>query len=235
MQPTEYSGFLKVVYEWQTLVGAVLAGALALLAAFLAAWPVWRQLKALKVQSAVLSRDVLTTRLRALEARRNATREKIGSVTGAFMEIRQPYEEEGDAPDITPHWAFKTEHMADELKGFLAAHQDSSLDGVHIDAARKAVMLAVEELARCLYQIHAPYSLDLHAADLNLTDSQIENAEEGVEKDADNAKVELEAKRSTVSKSAGELDTAFASALLQLRSRISLIDDLVVREKPPRS
>lgn len=56
-------------YAWQTLI----TGLLALLAAYLAGRPVWRQLTSLQIQSALMERETLTTRVAAIESRRDIT------------------------------------------------------------------------------------------------------------------------------------------------------------------
>ena len=95
LQPVDYPAPLRLLYDWQTLAAAVLA----IIAALIAAWPVWKQIKLSKVQSAVMSRDALVTRLAIMESRRNSAREKIGSATAVVVGLREPNEDE-DKPLI---------------------------------------------------------------------------------------------------------------------------------------
>lgn len=199
MQPADYPPLIKLLYDWQALA----AGLLALGAAMVAALPVWRQIKLLKVQSAVMAREALLTRLSVIESRRNATSDRIGGTTALFVGLREPYEDE-DQPLHT-------------------AHQQSSLDGASIDDARKILMGDVEALAQCLYRIHAPDSNDLSGPDFNMTESEIQE----VEKDAARAVEELEPKIAALRKSAGALNATFADTLQELRKRIVRLDALV--------
>jgi hypothetical protein len=74
---SEYVGVWKLLFDWQTLI----TGGTAIVAASIAAWPVWRQLKRLNVQSAGMARDILARRISDIELRRNATRLATGKIT----------------------------------------------------------------------------------------------------------------------------------------------------------
>jgi hypothetical protein len=75
--------------------------AAALLAAFIAAWPVWQQIRSLRIQSAVMARDTLIMRIAAIELRQSTTRQNIDRITRDFMRTIHPYEYEA-VPDINP-------------------------------------------------------------------------------------------------------------------------------------
>ena len=97
---------LEILQEWQTL----LAGLLALIAAFAAIWPVRAQLKQMRVQSAIGARQVLADRAKELEIRKS--QQSIAAnklVTDALSFIRPG--ELDQVPDS--HWAHETESKVD--------------------------------------------------------------------------------------------------------------------------
>jgi hypothetical protein len=225
MAPSEYTGVWKLLYEWQTLT----TGVLALIAASLAAWPVWRQLRSLKVQSAVVARDTLVMRVAAIESRRDATRQKMRSITAEFMARLHPYDNGTEPPDINTLWAHEAEQIADGVVAILIAHQETSLDGELIDVKRKVAIQQAKTLSDCLSKIHTPDSADLEGPDWNLTKDEIA----AVTDEGERAERDLEDRISAVGKSADDLDAAFRAGLEQLRSRIRRIDALVIHDKRP--
>ena len=219
----DYTGAWKLLYDWQT-VGT---GLLALLAAYIAARPVWRQIRSLQIQSAVMVRDTLTMRVAAVESRRDTTLEKIEGITRGLRRGMYINEDE----DINPYWAHDAEQIVDAVVIALTAHQEASLDGELIDTKRRAVIQKAKELSVCLCEIHTPYSRDLDSQpELGLTKEQIAAAEAAADAAATRAEGDLQQRISAVRKSADELDAAFKASLDELRARIRQIDVLVVRD-----
>ena len=216
----DYAGAWKLLYDWQTLV----TGLLALLAAFIAARPVWQQIRSLRIQSAVMARDTLIMRIAAMESRQTTTRENIDRITRDFMRTIHPSEYEA-VPDINPQWAHAAEQVVDEVIGALTVLQETSLDGELIDTKRQTTIQQAKDLSACLFEIHAPYSGVLDDPELNLTKEQIA----APTADATRAEGNLEQRISAVQKSGAELDAAFKASLERLRDRIRQIDVLVVR------
>jgi hypothetical protein len=83
---TEYTGYWRIIYDWQTLIAGALAVFVAVVAAFVAAWPVWRQLSSLRLQSAIAVRDSLTSRVASAEARRASMLQPMMSITEVLSE-----------------------------------------------------------------------------------------------------------------------------------------------------
>lgn len=217
---TDYTGALKLLYDWQTLV----TGLLALLAAFIAARPAWRQIRSLQIQSAVMARDTLIMRVAALESQRDTTRTRITSITSDFVRRIYPYEWETE-PDINPEWASEAEQTVNQVVTALTALQETSLDGELIDTTRRATIQQAKELSTCLSEIYVPYSGVLDDSELNLTKEQIAAAEAA----ATGAEGNLEQRISAVKKGGDALDAAFQAGLERLRDRIRQIDALIVR------
>lgn len=96
-QACDVCGF---IYNYQTLI----AGGLALLAAFIASALVVEQVRVARLQSAVMTRDVLIDRLRSVGARRGLVGTSVRSITDDFNAAIYPDPEGGEA-DIHPEWA----------------------------------------------------------------------------------------------------------------------------------
>jgi hypothetical protein len=216
----DYTGALKLLYDWQTLV----TGLLALLAAIIAARPVWRQIRSLQIQSAVMARDTLLMRVAALEAQRDTTRTRITGITSDFVRRIYPYEWETE-PDINPGWAAEAEQIVNQVVTALTALQETSLDGELIDTKRRATIQQAKELSACLSEIYMPDSGILDDPELNLTEEQIAAATAA----ATRAEGNLEQRISAVKKGGDALDAAFQAGLERLRDRIRQIDALIVR------
>jgi hypothetical protein len=176
-----------------------------------------------------MARETLVTRVTAIESRREATRQKMRSITAEFMARLHPYDHGEEPPDINTEWAHAAEQIADGVVAVLIAHQETSLDGESIDAKRKAAIQQAKRLSDCLSKIHTPYSADLEGPDWNLTTDEIA----AVREDGARAEKNLQDYISIVGKSADDLDAAFRVGLDQLRSRIRRIDALVTRDKRP--
>jgi hypothetical protein len=215
----DYVGSWKILYDWQTLI----TGALAVLAAWVAARPVWEQLKTLQVQSEVMARDTLITRVATLELRRDATKTHLTSITSDCMRGLHGYDD--DRVDIHPEWAHDAEQIVDRVIGTLISQQEASLDGELIDLRRNVTIKLVKELSGCLSAIHTPESHDLHDPELNLTEGDIAAAVAA----ATAAEGNLESCIAAVAKSGDDLDAAYKVGLERLRDRIRRINSLVTR------
>jgi hypothetical protein len=210
------------LHDWQTLV----TGLLALLAAYIAARPVWRQIRSLQIQSAVTERETLTIRIDAIESRRDTTRKRIVSITSEFLRKIYPYE--GAELDINIEWAVQAVHLVDEVVAAFAVLQETSLDGELIDTKRRAAIQQAKQLSVCLSEVHTPYSGILDDPELNLVQEDIAAATTA----AARAEANLRQRISSVIKSGDELDAAFKTTLGRLRDRIRQIDeDIIVVRK----
>jgi hypothetical protein len=106
---------------WYALLreqGSFVAGILALLAAFIAALPMWRQLKA--------RREALVARLNALASRREVARQALAKITTDFRARIYPDGGDGE-PDINPYWAFDAEKMVGDVVATLTSQQKEAL------------------------------------------------------------------------------------------------------------
>lgn len=204
---SDYSGFLKWLYDWQPLI----TGIMALVAAYVAARPVRQQLS-----MALLDR--LEARVDALESRRRQLRELIGSITSTFLSQLDIYDD-GQQPDIiNPHWAFNAEQKVGEAIQRLKKSLETSRDGNLIDSERAATIQKCEALSECLWAIHAPSSADFGGPDGPKLDEQATYIEEG--KCAERS---LLGHIIDVSQAGGKLGEAFEAKIIQLRTRMRRI------------
>ena len=202
----EYTGIFKYLYDWQGLI----AGVIALMAAYVAARPVWRQLT-------LSVRDTLIGRLAAMESRQETTRELMSSITDLVSRFRPC--DNGQELDPDPYLAFDAQDTVNRVVATLKADQQSSLDGELIDNKRRAAISAVRALAGCLFNIHAPDTIDFGGPD-----EPAENERRDFEERADRSARELENRISAATKAAGDLEAAFLDGLEQLRQRIRRMD-----------
>jgi hypothetical protein len=165
---SEYAGIWKLLYDWQTII----TGALAIVAALVAAWPVWRQLKRLKVQSAIMGRDVLAKRVADVESRKNESHAMTQIITNNFLADLYRHDPGGD-PNITPAWAHQSELEVARVLATLNSHQEKGLDAGSIDRKRAIVIQDARALCECLSDIHSPHSVDLDDPDLGLSKDEI--------------------------------------------------------------
>src|SRR5258708_36771879 len=111
---------IKFIFGYQALI----AGLIAILAAIITAWPVWRQLRDMRVQTKSIFRDYVLEQLR-----RNANRRKwYSDRLGKFNEdvSRRLYEmEELEGGGINVHWAHDTEYRAAHLLQQLEKHGET--------------------------------------------------------------------------------------------------------------
>lgn len=205
----------KDVFDYQTLI----AGAMALLAAFVTLLPALRQLRATNIQASVMTREVIAQRMREVETRQKETRKNLAQITNEFFHRLFPGDPEA-APDINVHWAFEAEHVVDRVVDLLKRDQQSKADPSFVDSRREKVIAAATALRSCLYQIHAPGSTDPTFL------SEVEIA--ALEPNARLGETQLVDRLSVVKDRAAELDQAFETRLSQLRQLLRQIDDLVV-------
>jgi hypothetical protein len=213
--------FLK---EWQTLI----AGILALVVAIFALRPVWRQVAKMNIQSSIMARDVLARRLSQTEARMQENAAAVSSITSDFLRDIVIWDGR-DEPhyEIDSQWAHSAEQTAFRAAQQLQQYQDSRMDTAEIDRVRGRLIAATRQLDACLDKIHRPDSTDFDDPFYEITEKQ----KQAIETEAESARDELPECILDVSRQGEALDLAFAVELEKLRSKIRLIDDLIVKDE----
>lgn len=155
------------LFGWQTLIGA----ALALIAAYVAVRPVWRQVILTSVQAQTAYREFLRDRLRTIEEQRKRLMPPLGAYLEQVSSRIDEVEEYGQG-SLDANWAFGSQQLAnqqiDRLKAFRARE-----DGVgEIESAVDGAVCGLETLADALDDIHQPESTDQIGEDWAFTDEE---------------------------------------------------------------
>ena len=156
---------LEILQDWQTL----LAGLLAVIAAFVAILPVRAQLKQMRVQSAIGARDILARRIHELETRKLKESGALSKVVQDTLRALRPGEGE---EEIDTEWAFESGKDVESLIGLLEERQREMKEPSTVENSRKTVLEALRNYSVALNAVHAPFSLDLDDPDHGLTQQQ---------------------------------------------------------------
>ncbi|MDG4895815.1 hypothetical protein P9272_19790 [Mesorhizobium sp. WSM4976] len=148
----------RVFGEFQTLIAA----GIAILAAWLAAQPVWKQLTTMNIQQDIMASEVIKRRLKSIEENDCYLDTKV---TAYLQDVWRyiydwNYEQpEYDPQKIDPQWAHNMEHLAIEILSELGRQQISRADTIKIEVARAQVIARLSDLSECLNSISAPARL----------------------------------------------------------------------------
>jgi len=202
------------VKDYQTLI----AGLIAILAAYMTAKPVWRQLRSMSVQTAMVHREFLAERLRALDARRAALAKNLDpysdQIHQRLMEMR---EIEGK---LNIHWVFERAQITWSLINDLKTEGRQHRDPAPISIAFDALMDSLNRLYETLEDIHRPQSTDQSDEDHEFTDAEwADIGEKGKIADA-----RLDGEISEFEQRWRDLKAAFETELSGLRDSLQAID-----------
>lgn len=204
------------IHENQSLV----AGGLALLAAIIAARPVWRQLRS-------LNRQVEIQSLQLIEAQIDFLQRTRGEIDGRCSKIWQeatfaqyngsyPWEDE-DREEIDPHAAHSIEKMAHDLETYAYRLSSQHRLPSSCDKALDQLKEAANSVGNTLYHIHAPDSVDF--SDPMLEIENREEAEKRAKGDASKAQKQIDTDIAEMNRSARalmeQLDSATDALLLR--------------------
>jgi anion-transporting ArsA/GET3 family ATPase len=207
----------RVFSEFQTLFAA----GLAILAALIAARPVWRQLEKMNVQQDIMAHEFIARRLNSIESKYEYLNNTLSSyLRDVFTTIyRPPYDEVDYDPNaIDVHWAHNMEFRALEIVGNIEIHQKLRDDTSKIEEARIIIIESLRELADCLNDVSAPAR---YAGD---PDISIEQQEE-IERQDPIARAKLPDIASKVSAAKQAYISIVDLESRRIRSRLREIDD----------
>lgn len=213
------------VYNYQSLV----AGVLAVGAAILALLPVYGQLELTRLQSAIMTREVLVKRLKETEGRRARAKSDLEKITVEFDRDIYQGNPEGD-PNIGYEWAFNAEQIVEDVVRKFRRHQASRVDPKSVNIALGSVIAAAEALAICLDRIHTPARQPWDDPELGLSAEEMKAAEVAADAEAKIAEKELPTKLSGLSKIASKVENAYIAVVERLRTRIRDLDDFILSE-----
>lgn len=215
-------GLYDALKDWQTLI----AGFLALGAAGIAVYPVWKQVLKMNLQSAIMSRNVLVNRSLELEKRRNSTRTLLDDMATDFVRAVFPFDPEDDS-EFDPEWAFNAQKRVEGVVDILNSEQNRKRDPSRIDGVRHEVVVSLAALGECLDDIHRPHSTDFDDPELNFTEERIE----AIHAASLRGQQSFSDRISAVTASGLKLDEAFGLETDRLKNKIREIDDLIVDDE----
>lgn len=208
-----YCGVGVAIYDFQTLI----AGVLAIGAAYYAARPVWRQLKNNDLQTRILHRETLASLLREAQ-------ERFARVTKSIAEPmsdldRLTTDPAGETIAIGGHDAFAIEQrLYGELDWYLIDLNATEADDIEV--AKAGLKMALDDLLRTLNDVHWVEHNEQHDEDHSIPDEEwaaiIVRSQEAETLAADKAAVARRAMRA--------LGKAQGAWLTALRGRIAKLD-----------
>jgi len=155
-------GIGTFIYDYQTLI----AGGLALAAAYLAAKPVWRQLALTQTQSNGVLREMLLHRQVEVQQARAALMENVGS---KLFDLEHLLGWEDEAEPISEHDAFGNDQILSQSISWLRTGYHWR-DRSQVEAARVELIGKIDALLQTLEAIHAPAHTDQHDEDHSISD-----------------------------------------------------------------
>lgn len=153
------------VYDFQTLIGGVLA----IGAAYYAARPVWRQLKDTNLQTKIQHRETLASLLRGAQDRFARVAKSIADPMNDLDRLTT--DPSGETIAIGAHDAFAIEQrLYGELDWYLVDLKATEADG--IESAKAALKAALDELLSTLNDVHWVEHNEQHDEDHSISDDE---------------------------------------------------------------
>ena len=208
--------FAGCVYSYQTLI----AGVLAILAAYFAARPVWRQVKDTSLQTKINQRETLSNRMNEAIDRFERVKKDMDEPLGKLMHAT--WDHAGEPYEIDDNTAYNL-HMtvAGKLNWYLETLRET--EAHEIEVAKARLHQVRKELENTLDAAYWPASHDQSDEDYSLTDDQWQEA---LEK-ARHAKVEAAQKAAAFSSAWRELREVQSNWVNKTRQRIGLLDNAI--------
>lgn len=208
-----------VAEQWQTLIAA----GLALVAAWWAARPVWRQLDRMEIQSNIMLRDIIVLRIAEVVKRRDAatslSRETIGRIERDLY-----WHDEFDPSEVKEDWAFNQENGVRTALGKFTGFRGENPDIEEMEALKDELERSMRAVVEILDDIHRPASTQQHDEDHNISDADWAIIEaRGVA-----AKSELPTAVARWSAAAAAVAAAYTTEERALRGRLVKIDRLLI-------
>jgi hypothetical protein len=199
------------LYDFIDKYQALIAGLIAIIAAYITARPVWRQLEGVRVQTNTLFRDYVLEQLRRTANRKAWYSKRLGSFNDDVG--RRIHEMDGEA--INVHWAHDTQQRAAYLLEEMEAHAETR-DLSAIEEELTDIYAALNQLIETLDCIHRPYSMEQHDADHSFTDEEWAELKVAAGK----AEESLSKVTGTLAQASKALDEAFVGELSTFRQQL---------------
>jgi hypothetical protein len=207
----------KLLYDYQTL----LTGLIAIAAAYIAARPVWLQLKQGSVQTNAGLRDFLQDRIRITERMRKWFSDHLAPLSErinseAYMQV--------ESGAINPHWAFNEEQRTATKLDEVEFYWNGTGGPRSIETDVAATIDHLTHLRETLDAIHRPASADRDDPENPIDDDSWRT----VLAAGAQAEQELLHVTGSLTNAVKRLDDALAAELKTLRDRLRQTDDLLL-------
>ena len=213
-----WAGAGTFIYNYQTLI----AGVLAIGAAWYAGAPVWRQLKDSNLQTRIMHRETLAIRLREAEERAVRVAKAIDDPLWKAQDVTSG--PAGEPLEITEHDAHGVEQMIiGRLDWYLITLEGT--EDAAVEEAKAALKAALKDLTDTLSDVHWPAHNDQSGEDYSMTD---EEWAEVLQKAEDGKKLAT-AKISAAWKANRALKGAQQASIDGLRRQIAALDQSIAR------
>ena len=213
----------NVIYHYQTLI----TGTAALVAAFLAGWPVWRQLAMMRAQSEAMLRSIVVQRLKDTKARSRFVDKTLSSTMSRLNNDLHYAEEMGR--QIDEFWASDVEQALYTSFRQLRSWSDSHRDIESIEIAKSDLLNRIEDMTQKLNEVHWPHHNQQHDEDHSISDADWQH----MLRRSDEAKDELSDDAAALRGALSALYQAYQEHSTALNLRLREIDDLLLGEKRP--
>lgn len=204
---------IGLIRDWQSLIGSFIA----LIAAWIAIRPVWRQLDRMEIQTDAMVRDASVARIKDAEWSREYMTIPISNFLDQASPDLEPYEDEEIT--ITPEAAHNWAGTLGVAKRTFAEIAATRLDIASIEVRKQELEAAAGALIGALDDIVAPHTVD--AEEHGLTEADIIDLREKAVQ-GEKAAPELMSK---LRKAVGALNHEREQEIVQLRRRLRRIDD----------
>lgn len=205
--------------RWQTLI----AGLLALGAAGISAYPMWKQLQRMSVQSNAVFRDFLDNKLRSLVAGEQQIEGMYRELNRALFEYF--FLDDDPKADVNVHFAFAREQDLNTLVCGLRDYLEANRSPAVIEDDIRQLRSISETLSEQMRLIHYTTSTDQSGDDYAYSNDDWNDLI------AQGAAAELEVHRtaSQFEKATRKLEGAFKKEAHRLRDQIAQIDQILSR------
>jgi hypothetical protein len=208
-------------FEWwlaryQTLI----AMGVAIMLAWFAAQPVWRQLRLTSLQTTMTLQQVLRVREKLLADRASMDMRILDKLDEEMN--RGYHDREGDRGTLS-HWVWDMESLVGTELVRLNKRQEENLDGDETTIARQLLIQALMRLANCMsdYNGLVHFGFDIEISDTPELRTEIERLELAAE-------AQLPCRIDEMSAAIGGLRKAFNVDLGEVRLKRQLMDQIVI-------
>ncbi|NGM51764.1 hypothetical protein G5B46_19295 [Caulobacter sp. 602-2] len=211
------------IYRYQTLIGAVVA----LLAAYIAVRPVWRQLKYIKFQSSAMYRDFVDRRLSEIHERYKIVSEFVSGDLDNFE--RKIYEvEELGIGKYDIEWLFESGQNLYFVVVNMESYKSKRLDPLFIEDKVQNIIESIRFLVDRLEAAHRPHTAEQFGEDYAISDEDWAQ----IEKEGALAEEQIIGAASKVRRDFNDLRASFEFEINRMRTSLRSIDQELIKASP---